>query len=173
MKKGFTLIELLVVIAIIALLAATVLASLQSARSKAADTSIKEQLATIKTQSHLYYEDNSVAAHSYGDATTVPHNCTDYLGDPMLSDAAIGAAIANARKLSGDPSRVICYISPAPTPSYVISIPIKSNSDISYCIESPETGGNSVGVDLIAATDDIYGYFSTKSDGAAATCGEF
>ena len=57
-KKGFTLIELLVVIAIIGILSAVVLASLNSARNKGADVSIKSTLANSRAQAELYYDGN-------------------------------------------------------------------------------------------------------------------
>lgn len=55
LKKGFTLIELLVVVAIIGILAAVVLASLNSARSKSNDAAIKEELTNMRAQAQLYY----------------------------------------------------------------------------------------------------------------------
>lgn len=57
-NKGFTLIELLVVIAIIGLLASIVLASLSTARSKAGDAALIEDVKSFKTALELYYTDN-------------------------------------------------------------------------------------------------------------------
>jgi prepilin-type N-terminal cleavage/methylation domain-containing protein len=60
-NKAFTLIELLVVIAIISLLSALVLNSLASARMKANDTKIAEDLRQFRIAAELYYNDN----HAY------------------------------------------------------------------------------------------------------------
>ena len=54
-KKGFTLIELLVVIAIIGILAAVVLASLNTARDSANDAAGKVQLGEVRNQAEIYY----------------------------------------------------------------------------------------------------------------------
>ncbi len=56
--KGFTLIELLVVIAIIGILSSVVLASLNTARNKGADTAVKSNLAGARAQAELYYDAN-------------------------------------------------------------------------------------------------------------------
>ena len=56
--KGFTLIELLVVVAIIGILATVVLASLDSARSRARDAKRLSDIRTIQTALEAYYLEN-------------------------------------------------------------------------------------------------------------------
>jgi len=55
-KRGFTLIELLVVIAIIGILASIVIASLNTAREKGNQASIKANAKTVSVQAELYYD---------------------------------------------------------------------------------------------------------------------
>jgi len=57
-NRGFTLIELLVVIAIIGILSSVVLASLNSARNKAGDAAVKENMNGIRSQAELVYDNN-------------------------------------------------------------------------------------------------------------------
>jgi len=59
LRRAFTLIELLVVIAIIGLLSSVVLASLNSARTKATDAKKKSELQTMSTAIERYYLDTS------------------------------------------------------------------------------------------------------------------
>ena len=57
-NRGFTLIELLVVIAIIGILSSVVLASLNSARSKARDAKRIAEVKQLMTALELYYDSN-------------------------------------------------------------------------------------------------------------------
>jgi prepilin-type N-terminal cleavage/methylation domain-containing protein len=67
--RGFTLIELLVVIAIIGVLASVVLASLNSARQKGEDSGAKANLANIRPQAAIVYDDTGSFATVCSDPT--------------------------------------------------------------------------------------------------------
>jgi type II secretion system protein G len=99
-KKGFTLIELLVVIAIIGMLSSIVLASMNSARSKARDTKRKTDMRQLQAALELYYDDNN----SY----------------PYTGGSWWGASVnGGSRTTSGSNA----YI-PGLTPSYITVLPL-------------------------------------------------
>ncbi len=89
-KRGFTLIELLVVIAIIGILASVVLASLNSARSKGNDAAVKANLANVRAQAELYYDNHS---NGYG-ATLASASCPTSGGTMYAQDTTVANAVA-------------------------------------------------------------------------------
>src|ERR1035437_4767644 len=101
LSKGFTLIELLVVIAIIGILSSIVLASLNTARGKGSDATVKGNLNTIRSQAELYYTDNN----SYAQTAFAQTTCPGYnvAGTNMFAaDKNINGAIAQATTQGGN-----------------------------------------------------------------------
>jgi len=108
-NKGFTLIELLVVIAVIGILAAVVLASLNSARVKGQEASIKSNLRNMIAAAELSYEATGnysgacAAVQPMMDAiqkiTTIAPKCYSY-NSSGLSDVYLrwGVSATNAAK---------------------------------------------------------------------------
>ncbi len=137
-NKGFTLIELLVVIAIIGLLSSIVLASLGTARNKAADAAIMADLTGIRSAAEIYFGDNG---DSYG--SDLSDDCSLSVG--VFSDSSVRAAIDHAKAQSGINSgnyRPYCYIDTTAGTNYAVAIPLKTqpNADYEYfCVDSSGT----------------------------------
>jgi len=127
-EKGFTLIELLVVIAIIGILSSVVLASLNTARAKGADASIKSNLSNIRPQAEIYFDDNG---HYGADAS----DCTS----GIFTEATMSAAISQASTVSG--ASAVCHsddgVGGAGTAasSWAVSVPLKSDPATHWCVD--------------------------------------
>ncbi len=137
-NKGFTLIELLVVIAIIGILASIVLVSLNTARQKGKDASLKGSISSARAQAEIIFDN---ANGSYASV------CTDAGMLPLLSAAAHqngaldagtnytsttvppGAAVST----SGSASRVTCSVDVGGT-AYVIAAYL--NGGQFFCVDS-------------------------------------
>lgn len=122
-SRGFTLIELLVVIAIIGMLSSIVLGALNGARSKSANAAIKSNLANMRSQIQLTYENGPYVGICSNAAIT------------KFSDAASQVA-------SGNSTSDVCNTGGgASQTAFAISVPLKvSESGNNYwCLDNTDT----------------------------------
>ncbi len=139
LQKGFTLIELLVVVAIIGILAAIVLASLNSARNKSGDAAIQSNLVNIRGQAELIYS----AAGCYGDNNPVGSNpcqahlettpCTTPTAESLFANTVVASQIQAAVNQGGGAGRCASSTGGA---SWAVSVPLKSNNTLAWCVDS-------------------------------------
>jgi prepilin-type N-terminal cleavage/methylation domain-containing protein len=133
--RGFTLIELLVVIAIIGILSAVVLASLDTARNKGADASVKSNLSTVLTQAELYYDSNG--GYSSTNLTGISGSCTSTNG-MFNQDSTIKAAITSATSITSGATEATDYRCSSSQSAYLIAARLKTSGF--WCIDSSGKG---------------------------------
>ena len=139
LKRGFTLIELLVVIAIIGILASVVLASLNTARAKGADAAIKTNLANMRAQSEIAYD--NIGCYSANTVCTALVSavaaCAAGTGGVIWQDNQIEEALNAAGKASNGTDITAATCAQAVNNgAWAISVPLKSNTARSWCIDS-------------------------------------
>ncbi len=102
-ERGFTLIELLVVIAIIGLLTLIALASLNSARTKAADSAVRAGLDSLRAQSEIFYDTNG---NYNGNGTVAISSCT--AAGSMFMDPTVITIRDNIQKNLSGSGTIVC-----------------------------------------------------------------
>lgn len=141
-QNAFTLIELLVVIAIIGILASVVIASLNGARNKGADASVKANLNSARVQAELYYDGvgdygggTGSSGYYSGDCSTTTsvfrNTIVGHAGNPL--SIPITNAIESAYQASGAVGK-LCRLS-ADRQSYAIFVRLKTSSGY-WCVDS-------------------------------------
>ncbi len=130
-SKGFTLIELLVVIAIIGILSSVVLASLNTARGKGANSAIKANLANVRAQAEIIYDNNSPNTYSGLCANTVVAAATASAAN------SLGGTVVNTLATAGTATTVVCHVA-ADNLSWAISSGLRTaeGSNNYWCVDS-------------------------------------
>lgn len=138
---GFTLIELLVVISIISTLSSIVGSSLNEARDKGIDASIRANMVEARKQAQLFYEANGgtyvKTLYTASDVCDPDAQQNGVIGiHKQLEEAAHAAGVSYATDpaTAGHPDVVSCHSQPEPETGWAAQAPLKAGGF--FCVDS-------------------------------------
>jgi general secretion pathway protein G len=147
-NKGFTLIELLVVIAIIGILSSVVLASLNVARSKGKDASLKESVSSVRAQAEIYY--NGTGGNSYTGA------CSDANIKKLIIAAQQQVGSSNSTAI--DTTYAGCVIGGSPSgTSYTAWTKLNDAAQGYFCVDASGFAGTTTSASVTTGGNAIAG----------------
>ncbi len=131
-QKGFTLLEVLVVVALIGIFASIVMVALNTSRDKGRDSSIRADLAGMRSQSQLYFTNNN------NFASTDIATCGSGIFTVTKTNQGLFEALAEIEKQNGTNSAVCA----AGQTKWAVSSPLHNGT--SWCVD--HQGSSKVGI---------------------------
>ena len=165
---GFTLIELLVVIAIIGILSSVVLASLNTARNKGSDASIKASLDSVRAAAEVQYDTIGQKYNSTGAIVGSATCSTLATANTLFQDAGIQKALLAAKTAAGSGDGDCATA--ADGSAYSIAFPLKTGG--AWCIDSTGVSKGTQGSGTTAYTAVSGAATAAHTTAATATTGQ-
>ncbi len=152
--SGFTLIELLVVITIIGILASIVVVNLNSARGKGQDAAIKEQMAQLRAQAALYYDDKFGYTAGNGSSAISGTTCAGNTSGANIDNSNVFNTLDFQRSLialrNNSGVSPTCYLAAgttdAPSQSWALTVKLRAPKNVGTGMWCVDSGGNSIEV---------------------------
>ena len=148
-NRGFTLIELLVVIAIIGILSSVVLASLNTARGKGANSAIKSNLANARTQAELYYNSMNDTYSAVCGLVNAPDGTKTINGFVLTAHNQSNATtFSTLSTTAGSLTTSVCHSATGAPWAWAAAVPLKVPEGLNryWCVDSTGFSGGRINI---------------------------
>ena len=145
-QKGFTLLELLVVIAVIGILAAVIMASVNSARGKSADSAIKSQMNSIRNQAQLFVDTNgtfgSFTSGACPSSANTTSTTTAVFYDTEVKKVTEASGLRTGGSLQGTGATATTSLTACASngTSWVAAVVLKTSTSQAWCVDAAGAG---------------------------------